>query len=221
MQYYRIMPTFIDESGRFGWDNHSSRYFTLTAVWFETPARAVACEGVIAGVRTALSLSPTFEFKFAKTSHDLRTAFLRAVSACSFHYVTCTLRKWRGDRWLEGRMWRKRSYFYEKVVESVVDRLKEYLLIAEACKAAPLNEPVTFDEHTDSKYREALRDQFYRPKAPSGRSLVNKIREGKSESDSLIKLADMVCGAFVHSFESSDEYVKILETRRIDHIFIP
>jgi len=215
-----MMPTFIDESGHFGWDDHSSTYFTLTAVWFETPALAVACEEVIAGVRATLGLSPTFEFKFAKNSDAQRTAFLGAVSACPFQYVTCTLRKWRDDRWLEGRMWRKRSYFYEKVVAPVVDSLKEYLLIAEACKAGPLNEPVTFDEHTDPVYCETIRHQFYRPKAPSGRSLVNKVRPGKSESDSLVQLADVVCGSFVHSFESSDVYAKILKTREIGHIFI-
>ncbi|HYT95280.1 MAG TPA: hypothetical protein VEL76_41565, partial [Gemmataceae bacterium] len=65
------------------------------------------------------------------------------------------------------------------------------------------------------------RHQFYRPKAPSGRSLVNKVRPGKSESDSLVQLADVVCGSFVHSFESSDVYAKILKTREIGHIFIP
>ena len=215
------MPTFIDESGRFGWKENSSRHFTLTAVWFETSALSIACEAVISGVRAALGLPPTFEFHFAKNSDAQRMAFLQAVSACQFRYVTCTLQKWRGGTWLEGRMWRNRAYFYEKIIGPVVNSLKEYLLIAEACKNGPLNESVTFDEHTDPCYYEALRQQFYRPKAPSGRSLVKKIRSGRSEGDSLIQLVDMVCGAFGHSCESSDVYINILKARKIAHIYIP
>ena len=70
-------------------------------------------------------------------------------------------------------------------------------------------------------YYETLRNEFYRPKAPSGHSLVNKVRPGRSEGDSLVQLADMVCGSYVHSFESSDVYTKMLTTREIEHIFIP
>ena len=215
------MPTFLDESGSFGWSKNASTYFTLTALWFETPALAVECEQVIAGVRAALGLSPAFEYHFAKTCDAQRLAFLHAVSVCSFQYVTCTLEKRRGCKWREGRSWRKRPFFYEKVVAPVVDCLKEYLLNAEACKAAPLAETVTFDEHTDPLYYETLRNLFYRPKAPSGRSLVKKVRPGKSESSSLVQLADMVCGAYVHSFESSDEYINILKARKIEDIIIP
>lgn len=215
------MPTFIDESGRFGWNDNSSTYFTLTAVWFETPALAIDCEGVIAGVRATLGLPATAEFYFVKSKDAQRMAFFQAVSACQFQYVTCTLRKWHHNKWLEGRMWRKRPYFYEKVIQPVVNSLKKYLLIAEACKDGPLCEPVTFDKHTDPVYHEILRNEFYRPKAPSGRSLVNKVRPGRSESDSLVQLADMVCGSYVHSFESSDVYTKMLKGREIDHIFIP
>jgi len=216
-----MMPTFIDESGRFGWDEHSSKHFTLTAVWFETSELAITCEKTIADLRANQGLSPDHEFKFTKSSHALRMAFLEAVSVCTFRYVTCTLLKWRGDRWLEGRMWRKRAYFYEKVIEPVVVSLKEYLLIAEACKEGPLNEPVTFDEHTDPKYRDSLRDHFFRPKAPSGRSLVKKVREGRSERDSLVQLADMVCGSFAHSLEPDSEYINLLEKQKIDHLIIP
>jgi hypothetical protein len=215
------MPTFLDESGSFGWGDHASTYFTLTAVWFETPALAVACEKVIAEVRVALGLPPAFEFKFAKTNDTQRTAFLNAVSVCSFRYVTCTLEKWRRGKWIDGKIWRKRANFYEKIVAPVVDSLKEYLLIADAGKVGPLNERATFDENTDPAYYEALREQFYLPKATSGRSLVSKIRPGKSMGDSLVQLADMVCGSFVHSRHASDVYIKILRSRKIGHIYIP
>jgi hypothetical protein len=220
-EYHAPMPTFLDESGSFGWGKNASTYFTLTALWFETPALARACERVIGGVRAALGLPATFEFKFAKNTPAQRTAFLNAVSACSFQYVTCTLEKWRRGKWIEGRMWRKRAFFYEKVVGPVVDSLKEYLLIAEASKAAPLNESVTFDENTDPFYCRALREQFHRPKAPSGRALVKKIRSGKSDGDSLIQMADMVCGSFVHSCQSSNVYIDILKARKTEHIYIP
>ncbi len=215
------MPTFLDESGSFGWGEHASTNFALTAVWFETPALAVACETAIAGVRVVLGLPPTFEFKFAKTNDAQRRAFLNAVSACSFRYVTCTLEKWRGGKWIEGKMWRKRAYFYENIVAPLVDSLQDYLYIAEAAKAGPLNERVTFDENTDPIYCDTLRKQFYRPKTASGRSLVSKIRSGKSTGDSLVQLADMVCGSFVHGRESSDVYIKILKARKIGHIYRP
>jgi hypothetical protein len=214
------MPTFVDEFGSFGWNANASRHFILTAVWFETPALAVDCERVIAALRATRGLPQTFEFHFASISDTERLAFLNAVSVCSFRYVTSTLQKWRGGKWLEGKMWRKRSYFYERVVAPVVASLKEYLLLAEECKGAPLNEPITYDRCTDKIFHQVLRDQFYRPKAPSGRSLVNKIRSRNSANDSLVQLADMVCGSYAHAFSSSDAYIRILNSRKIGEILI-
>ncbi len=215
------MPTFIDESGSFGWKDDSSKHFTLTAVWFETAARAIAGEEVIARIRTKLGLSAAAEFHFAETSHPQRMAFLEAVSTCEFLWITCTLSKWHKNKWLDGRMWRKRPYFYEKVIRPVVNILKDYLLIAECCKGKPLCEPVTYDENDDQIYKEILRNEFYRPKASIGRSLVRKVRPRTSENDSLVQLADMICGSYVHSFQSSEEYMTILQPKVIKHIFIP
>jgi hypothetical protein len=219
--YNNPMPTFIDESGSFGWGENASKSFTLTAVWFETPEHAVACEEAIAGVRNALGMPAEAEFHFVKTSDEQRNAFFHAVSVCQFHYVTCTLQKWRKGRWLEGSEWRKRAYFYEKLIQPVVNSLQEFLQIAEASKGGPLCERVTFDAHSDPLYYQVLRDEFYRPKAMSGRSYVKKVRPGRSESDSLVQLADMVCSSYAQSFHSSDSYVKMLKAREIEHIFIP
>jgi hypothetical protein len=98
-----------------------SKHFLLTAVWLETSQLAWVCEQTIAGVRTALGLSTTFEFHFAEISDAQRTAFLTAVSTSSFHYLTCTLQKTPKESWLEGRAWRKRPFFFERIVTPVVD----------------------------------------------------------------------------------------------------
>ncbi len=221
--YNDPMPTFIDEFGSFGWNDHAAphqTHFTLTAEWFETAEQAVACEQVITGVRAALGMSPDDEFHFTDANNNQRNKFIQAVSACQFQYVTCTLKKWRDGKWLEGRNWRKRQYFFERIIEPVVASLEEYLRIAEARKGRALCERVTHDPHTDPIYKQTLRDKFYGPKAPSGRSLVNKVRPGK-KSDSLVQLADMVCGGYAHSFAASDQYVKLLKPREIAHIVIP
>lgn len=215
------MPTFIDESGKFDWDNpQASTYFTLAAVWFETPESAFACQKVIADVRTALHVPQTYHFHFTGSTHAHRMAFLTAVSVCDFEYVTCTLQKKPNGKWRE-RAWRKRPYFYEEIIRPVVKRLEGRLQKAEENKKTPLNERVTFDEKTDKVYYETLRNEFYRPKAPSGRSLVNKVRPGKSESNSLVQLADMVCGAVVHTLDASAVYADLLSGRKIDHITLP
>jgi hypothetical protein len=207
------MPTFIDESGDPGWERDSTPYFTLAAVWFQTPEQSFACEEVIAEVRARLALPPTFEFKFARINHDQKVAFLTAVASCPFSYFTCTIEKHRKGKWLEGRQWQNKGYFYERVVEPVVGSLSDYLLLAELEKGSPLNERVTYDEHTDPQYVGALREQMKKPKAASGRSLVKKVRRGKSKVENLLQLADMVCGSVVHSIYNSGEYEALIKVR--------
>ena len=216
------MPTFIDESGGFGWDNDQAKtYFTLAAVWFETPDAAFACEEVIAGVRIALQLPAAFQFHFTEINHDQRMAFLRAVSVCNFEYVTCTLLKQKQGRWLLGREWRKRDYFFEKIIAPVVQELEGKLQLAQQNKNTPLNEHVVHDKNTDQIYLKTLRNQFIGPKAPTGRSLVKKVREGP-KSDDLIQLVDMVCGAVVNTFDASSVYENLLKGRKMrDNIYLP
>lgn len=215
------MPTFVDESGDPGWDENSKAYFTLAALWFQTPEEAFACQEVIAKVRESLGVSPTFEFKFARIRHEQKVAFLTAVAECPFEYVTCTLIKRRGGKWLEGRQWRKREYLYERVIEPVVSSLKTNFEYAQLCKESPLNERVTFDKQTDPIYRRVLRDQFSKPKAASGRSLVTKVKPGNSRALSLVQLADMVCGATVQAIDESEQYARLIQTRRGDQHMLP
>jgi hypothetical protein len=216
------MPTFLDESGDPGWNEDSNPYFTLAAVWFERPEDAFACETAIETVRTDLGVASTFEFKFTRISPEQRVAFLTGVAACSFEYVTCTLYKQRaGGRWLEGREWRKHEYLFERVIAPVVDSLAFCYEYAQLCKESPLNERVTFDEHTDPVYCRVLRNQFQKPKATSGRSLVNKVRPAKSRSNRLVQLADMVCGATVHTIFESNEYAHLIRGRRGDQHVLP
>ncbi len=221
--YHYPMPTFIDESGSADWDNAQAKdYFTLTAVWFETPEAAFACKDVIDALRGTLGVVADFEFHFTGASPNRRKAFLEAVAACNFEYVACTLRKKRQGKWLAGRPWRKRPYFYDKVIRPVVDALEGRLQQAQQNKATHLNERVTYDEKTDQVYVKSLKTHFRRPKEPkTGRSLVSKVGEGKSDVESLVQLADMICGAVVHTFDASDEYEDIVIGKRIAHIFLP
>lgn len=212
------MPTFIDESGDCGWkDTGSKPHFAITAVWFETPEHSFTCAEEIDKLRREkLKVCSTFEFHFVRTNPLHRMAFLEAVADCSFYFVACVVRKRRDDGgWLEGRMWRNKEFLYERAIEPVVASLEEYFHLAEAAKASPLNERVLFDENDDPVYRRVLREKFRVPKAASGRSLVKTVKSGASKGSNLLQLADMVCGAIVHSFHKSDEYKKIIEAQSL------
>jgi hypothetical protein len=209
---------FLDESGDCGMKGQrkSAPLFTLAAVMFETVELAQACEGIIAGVRISSGLPANYEFHFARIPHAERTAFLEAVAPCPFLYTVCTLDK----HTLQRQEWHEKEYLYREVTRQVVSNFEDYLLSAREWKAKPLNAKGTADDNQDPVYFRVLNEEFRRIKDANGRSLVDKVKPGNSRTSSLLQLADMICGAVVHSHDATNDYRRLIQQREVGVVLI-
>lgn len=188
------MPTYLDESGDFGPRPSATDEFRLTAVYFESRQHAVDCEAAIAAVRSVNGWPATHLFHWSKTPPARRLAFFQAIAAQEFVFVSCTV-----DKPLA------RSTGVPLTAESIAVRaaagvaegLREWYEVAEACLETPLNERVWLAHHDNDKYVDAIRTAFksLRSLRKPGASLVKNMTTRRPESDDLIQLADMVCGA--------------------------
>lgn len=176
---------------------------------FERAEQARACESAITDLRSRLHLPPDFEFHFAEISNDLRAAFFAAVEGHEFSYTACVVFK----RQLSGREWDDKGHFYREVAGLIVGNLEEDLRIARECKGRILNAKVTVDDNRDPAYLKALKDRFGDLRDGDGRPLVEKVRWGRSRSETLLQLADMVCGAVVRAHQGEPVHRRLVKHR--------
>lgn len=187
------MPIFGDESGDPGTKPGSSPTFTLAFVLFENAGQAAACEQTIAGLKTSLGVR---EFHWIDRNDARRTAFLSAVLQHEFYYVIQTVEKTK----LKHKDFRKKAFFYERVAEKMAEAVADFLHLAQACcLPKPLNMAVVLDRNDDADFMRSMGKHLRKIKDANGRSLVGKVSSRRSRGDDLVQLADMICGAFLHS----------------------
>jgi hypothetical protein len=88
------VPIFIDESGDTGFEEHSSKFFRLAAVWVAKD-RAEGLRKSIDAIRKRFGLKSTFKFKYAKSHHhpEHRDAIFRAAIDSQFRFAFCGIDK--------------------------------------------------------------------------------------------------------------------------------
>lgn len=175
------MWVFIDESGDTGFkfEANSSEHFVLAAAVFGSAEEADACRGDIDDFRSALRLPPG-EMKFNGSSFEIRAGFLRAVSARSFRVHSVLINK----RLVEPRDFKPATKLYLKAVRLLMADLLPTLTDAEIC----------FDRCGNRAFRSSLR-KTARESLVGETWPVRRLVDRPSESDRLLQLADMVCGA--------------------------
>ena len=187
------MPTFIDESGDTSHSRDAKPFFRLAAVWVPVAA-ADPFRAAVADLRAGLGLPADFEFKFHRTWSypDRRVGFLNAARAAGFRFAVAAIDKRSGP-------WRRADsgemhYWAAMSLATVVCPL-----LAERERAAGrrLAESVTVDRNDDRGYLQSIRHAFAGLRlmtVPAG-PFTDTPRFRDSRSDSLLQLADMVCGA--------------------------
>lgn len=202
------MLVFIDESGDPGMRGKpgSSKYFIVTAVIFNDNDEAGRCEESICRLRTTLRLHERFEFHFNKCNNQIRERFLEAVSGRTFIYHSMVMNKrllW-SSRFLDsGEFYRFTAGI---VIQNAGNQLNDAIIIIDECG--------------DRGFRKALSDHLKRAANTRGTKGVKKIKHVKmqnSQSNNLLQLADMVCGAVGRSLNESGpsawKYRRIIRAR--------
>ena len=187
------MPTYIDESGDTGHSKDSMPFFRLAAVWVPSLDEAEALREEIRRFRQEIQLPQTYEFKFGKSHNqpERRRGFFQAARRREFRYAVCSIAK-------TGEYWRKASsedlYWAAATTLSVAMR-SIYLQAENPTKA--LDDPIFVDDNGDRKFLKAIATAFRGLKSRYHEQLpiVRKPEFRDSQTDELIQLADMLCGA--------------------------
>ena len=101
--------------------------------------------------------------------------------------------------------------------------LKNSTLLQKSANILALNERVFIDRHTDNEYFSLIRERFLSLKSPRapGASLVKSIKSSRSESEVLIQLADMVCGAAKRKHLGDSECFDLIASKGIKVNMLP
>ena len=208
------MLVFIDESGDPGLklNSGSTDYFIVTLVAFEENEEALATDQRIQLLKRELYFPPEFEFHFNKVKGAYREAFLSAVAGFGWFYFSMVINK----RKLTGAGFKFKESFYKYACGLVFENAKPYLD----------NATVVIDGSGSREFRRELgtylRKRINDKKGDS--RFIGKIKLQDSQSNNLLQLADMVCGAVARSYsqkEDADTYRRLIALREIYVQFWP
>jgi len=208
------MLVFIDESGDPGMPpgNGASAFFTVTLVVFEDRDEAAAVEQRIELLKRELNLPTGFEFHFSKLKSAWREAFLRAVAPYEWFYFSIVLNKAK----LTGKGFQFPDPFYKYTCGLVFQNAKPHLNDA----------IVVIDGSGGREFRPQL-STYLRKRVNDGGAgpkLIRKVKLQDSKRNSLLQLADIVCGTIARGYTSPDDkncYRKLISHREMQVQFWP
>ena len=188
------MLVFVDESGDTGFkfDRGSSERFVVTLVIFSQVEDAHAAEERLAQLRHELSLQKAFEFHYAHNSMKVRDALFVAVKDLRFSYCSIAINKQK----LEGPGFRFKESFYKYACRLVLQNAKTHLE----------NAKIVIDGSGSREFRQQLGSYLRRHMNDREDEIVRikKVQLEDSKKNSLIQLADMVCGAVAHELAGKE-----------------
>lgn len=198
------MLVFVDESGDAGMklDKGSSEFFVVTAVLFEDVAVAQRCDDSFAELRCKIGFHDRKEFRFHDERELTRMAFLSHVKQFEFQFLSVVLNK----RKLSG----KGFQFKESVIKETTR------LVFESLKPNLRNATVIVDGSGNKAFRQSFANDLKREVNTSEQRHVQKVKLVDSETNNLVQLADMVCGAVWHSVKHGDNsYRQLIAAREL------
>lgn len=186
------MLVFIDESGDPGFkiNSGSSKYFTIGMVIFEDNEEACGCDKKIDLLKMELGWKSDSEFHFCNNSDRIREAFLKAVIPYNFFYYGFVINKDPKKLWGEG--FRNKESFYKYACGLVFENAKDKLNDA----------IVVLDKSGNSDFRKSL-SKYLKNKINTSSKLIKKVKMERSDSNSLLQLADYICGVINRSINNN------------------
>ena len=208
------MLVFIDESGDAGLklDSGSTEFFIVTLVAFEDNDEALGTDQRIQLLKRELGFPAEFEFHFNKVKRNFREAFLSAVAGFDWFYFSIVINK----RKLTGPGFKFKESFYKYACGLVFENAKPYLD----------NATVIIDGSGSREFRREL-GTYLRKRVNDTKGdsrYIGKIKVQDSESNNLLQLADMVCGAVARNYSQKDDaqiYRRLIAHREIYVQFWP
>jgi hypothetical protein len=181
---------FVDESGctGFKFDKGSTKHFVVTMVFFETPESAEATAQKLSQIRTDRNYHDELHFK--ELPNNLRTTFYEYMDDCNFFYRSIIIDK---THIYSQHLKQNKKLFYNYVVGQMVRHDGGYLKDAK----------IIVDASCDRAFQTEL-NVYMRRKAREAGYFIHGIKFKDWRQNSLVQVADMMCGAIFRKHEKSD-----------------
>ena len=188
----------IDDSGDPGLKTNkgSSNYFVIVAVVFLADYDAENVALRIRDLRQKLGWSIYHEFKFRKTSPEIRRTFLSEVNNCDFILSVAIMDKLNDD--MNTLFSKDASHLYNSMILRAISPV-----LVESSNAL-----IIIDGEGGSSYRRNVKT-FFRQNLP--KNAIKQLRYRDSKNDDLIQLADMVAGSVNKSLSGDKIYLNIIK----------
>lgn len=188
------MQVFIDDSGDAGFklDKGSSKYFVIACCVFETAADAEKTSARLKKLEENLGRSSQSEFKFSKTSLDIKKRFFSNLDPELFFVRSIVVDKVKIYR---EHLKTDHESFYNYVIMQVLKNSGDN--IREAA--------VKIDGSGSRDYKTAARKYLMAEVNKPDGKFIRKVNFVKSHSDSLIQVADMFAGCVRRSNHNDDK----------------
>lgn len=190
----------IDDSGDPGLKlgKGSSDYFVIAANLFEDDLDAEEVALKIKRLRQRLGWKLNHEFKFRKTSPEIRKLFLNEVKSGNFETSIVIIDK--------------KDYENEKSFKNDASRLYNTVILKsiKGFSVKLKNTHILIDGESGSSYRRKAKT-FFRKNLPKG--AMRELSYRDSVDDNLVQLADMIVGAARRSVDRDKDlsYIKIVK----------
>ncbi len=186
------MLVFIDDSGDPGFklNKGSTRYFLIALVIFEDELEAEKTAVAIKELKRGLKFPDDMEFKFFKSSKDVRMKFLSTVKKFNFYYRCLAIDKMviKSDE-----LKNNKSSFYSYAIKTVLKHSN-----------AINNAKVKIDGSGDRVFRKNFLAYLKKQLNSGDKKIIKNCKLVDSKGNQLIQLADMIAGSVRRSFEAND-----------------
>ena len=203
------MPMFVylDESGctGFKFNRGSSKYFVITLLLVDDP---IPIQSVITDLRKRIGFADHEEFKFSRSSNDIRDTFLREIRRKEFYVRSLVVNK---ELMTRPNM-KNRETFYQYLVKLILTH--DFGTITDAT--------LVLDESVKDKGKQRAFSTYLRRGLNSDPTMpkVSKIVHHSSHSDNLIQATDMVCGSIFRAYEGGDDRFLALIRPKVQDLWV-
>ncbi|HSW88418.1 MAG TPA: DUF3800 domain-containing protein [Candidatus Saccharimonadales bacterium] len=198
------MLIFIDDSGDAGFklDKGSTLFFVIVCVIFDDDLEALKVKVAIKECRRKLRFPDTVEFKFFKSSDEVRKVFLQIVNPFRFRVRAIVIDK---SKIRSDELKNNKNSFYSYVIKMVLQHSNDTIL----------NAKIRIDGSGDRAFKKSFLT-YLRKQLNSRQKIVMKnCKLIDSKSDELIQVADMIAGSIRRSYDKSKtettNYKKIIK----------
>lgn len=175
------MYVFLDESGDTGYkfDKGSSKFFTLTAVVFETNAASIEATNKIKAIISKMK-DPKFEFHFTKNTPGTRKKFLSCLEGCQFYWYSISIDK----QLIFSPRLQNSDHMLKTVAKYLCNNLKDKVE----------NGIFIFDKNDSKKFYKELSTILKTEFNGENSKVVKEIKALESHREVLIQIADYCAG---------------------------